>query len=149
MALRNEAKLRRPNRPRTGPGSPVPIDLNSDDPLYLQLFHALKDEIVRGTYPVGATLPPEDELRKRYAVSRYTVRSKSASPAAKRGLPLAAIGIERGARSPSVGQRFTSTGSLQPSAGFCNATTARSFISSRICSASASPTFSRKSPPRA
>jgi DNA-binding GntR family transcriptional regulator len=52
----------------------VPIDLNADDPLYLQLFHALKDEIVRGTYPVGATLPPEDELRKRYAVSRYTVR---------------------------------------------------------------------------
>lgn len=50
------------------------MDLNAGDPLYLQLFHAIKDEIVRGVYPVGATLPPEDELRKRYSVSRYTVR---------------------------------------------------------------------------
>jgi GntR family transcriptional regulator len=74
MASRNETKDRRSSRPKVGPGAPVPMDLNSDDPLYLRLVHTLKDEIVRGIYPVGSQLPPEDELRKRFSVSRYTVR---------------------------------------------------------------------------
>jgi GntR family transcriptional regulator len=43
-------------------------------PLYLQLVQALKDEIVKGVYPVGGQLPTEEELCERFRVSRYTVR---------------------------------------------------------------------------
>jgi DNA-binding GntR family transcriptional regulator len=50
------------------------VTLQSGDPLYLQVVQVLKDEIVRGVYPVGSQLPPEAELRKRFSVSRYTVR---------------------------------------------------------------------------
>lgn len=42
--------------------------------LYLQVAGALKDQIVSGVYPVGTQLPTEDELRKRFSVSRHTVR---------------------------------------------------------------------------
>lgn len=42
--------------------------------LYLQVAQALKDEIVSGVYPVGSQLPTEDDLCKRFSVSRYTVR---------------------------------------------------------------------------
>ncbi len=51
-----------------------PIEFRSDDPLYLQVVRTLKDEIVKGVYPVGSQLPTEEELRKRFSVSRYTVR---------------------------------------------------------------------------
>jgi DNA-binding GntR family transcriptional regulator len=53
-------------RPR---GSSKPNDL-----LYLQIQASLKDEIVRGIYPVGSQLPTEEELCARFSVSRYTVR---------------------------------------------------------------------------
>jgi DNA-binding GntR family transcriptional regulator len=43
-------------------------------PLYLQVVHALKEEIVSGVYPVGSQLPTEEELCQRFSVSRYTVR---------------------------------------------------------------------------
>jgi DNA-binding GntR family transcriptional regulator len=46
----------------------------SEEPLYLQVVRALKDEIVRGVHPVGSQLPTEEELCARFAVSRYTVR---------------------------------------------------------------------------
>jgi GntR family transcriptional regulator len=46
----------------------------SEEPLYLQVVRALKDEIVRGVHPVGSQLPTEEELCERFAVSRYTVR---------------------------------------------------------------------------
>jgi DNA-binding GntR family transcriptional regulator len=49
-------------------------DVQSDDPLYLQIARALKEEIVGGVYPVGSQLPTEDELGERFSVSRYTVR---------------------------------------------------------------------------
>jgi DNA-binding GntR family transcriptional regulator len=42
--------------------------------LYLQVVSALKDEIVRGVYPVGSQLPTEEELCERFSISRYTVR---------------------------------------------------------------------------
>ena len=45
-----------------------------DDPLYLQVVRALKDEIVSGVFPVGSQLPTEEELCVRFSVSRYTVR---------------------------------------------------------------------------
>jgi GntR family transcriptional regulator len=42
--------------------------------LYLQILNSLKDEIVKGVYPVGSQLPTEEELCDRFSVSRYTVR---------------------------------------------------------------------------
>lgn len=47
---------------------------NSKQPLYLQVAHEIKTEIVNGVYPVGTLIPTEDELCKRFSVSRYTVR---------------------------------------------------------------------------
>jgi len=46
----------------------------SNDLLYLQILRSLKDEIVRGVYPVGSQLPTEEALCARFSVSRYTVR---------------------------------------------------------------------------
>jgi len=46
----------------------------SGTPLYLQVARKLKDEIVGGEFPVGSQLPTEDELCRRFSVSRYTVR---------------------------------------------------------------------------
>ena len=46
----------------------------SSDLLYLQILRSLKDDIVKGVYPVGAQLPTEEELCARFSVSRYTVR---------------------------------------------------------------------------
>jgi GntR family transcriptional regulator len=46
----------------------------SNDVLYLQILRSLKDEIVKGIYPVGSQLPTEEELCDRFSVSRYTVR---------------------------------------------------------------------------
>jgi GntR family transcriptional regulator len=37
-------------------------------------LRALKDEIIKGVYPVGSQLPTEEELCERFSVSRYTVR---------------------------------------------------------------------------
>ena len=51
-----------------------PANAGSDEPLYLQIARALKQEIVGGAYPVGSQLPTEDDLCKRFSVSRYTVR---------------------------------------------------------------------------
>ncbi len=46
----------------------------SEPPLYLQVARTLKSEIVSGTYMVGSLLPTEEELCRRFSVSRYTVR---------------------------------------------------------------------------
>jgi GntR family transcriptional regulator len=46
----------------------------SGGPLYLQVVSTLKDEIVRGIYPLGSQLPTEGALCKRFSISRYTVR---------------------------------------------------------------------------
>ena len=53
----------------------TPLGKNkAEGPLYLQLARALKGDIVKGAYPVGTTLPTEEDLCKQYEVSRYTVR---------------------------------------------------------------------------
>ena len=49
-------------------------DTNSGNHRYLQVAHALRQEIVDGVYPVGSQLPTEHELCQRFSVSRYTVR---------------------------------------------------------------------------
>jgi len=50
------------------------VPRKGNDLLYLQILRSLKDEIVRGVYPVGSQLPTEGALCARFAVSRYTVR---------------------------------------------------------------------------
>jgi DNA-binding GntR family transcriptional regulator len=59
-------------RPKNAPRRRA--EAKADDPLYQQVARALKKEIVDGTYPVGALLPTEDDLCRRFSVSRYTVR---------------------------------------------------------------------------
>jgi DNA-binding GntR family transcriptional regulator len=72
MSLKTETKPRKGNLQRTG----VRTRANSKtaQPLYLQIAHALKEDIVSGVYPVGSLLPTEADLSERFAVSRFTVR---------------------------------------------------------------------------
>ena len=51
-----------------------PEESKSSSPLYLQVAQALRDDIIKGVYPVGAQLPTEDNLCDQFSVSRYTVR---------------------------------------------------------------------------
>jgi GntR family transcriptional regulator len=44
------------------------------EPLYRVVVHALKSEILLGKYSVGAPLPSEQALLRRFKVSRHTVR---------------------------------------------------------------------------
>lgn len=64
--MRRTSQRKAGARPR-GPSKP-------NDLLYLQILRSLKDEIIRGVYPVGSQLPTEEELCERFSVSRYTVR---------------------------------------------------------------------------
>src|SRR5215472_9645896 len=72
MASKIDTKPRRAVPPKAG--ALARAGAKSDEPLYLQVVRALKDEIVSGVYPVGSQLPTEEELRTRYSVSRHTVR---------------------------------------------------------------------------
>ena len=74
MASKTETRLRRAGPPKGGLPKRTPAVVRSDDPLYLQVVRALKDEIVSGVHPVGSQLPTEEELCARFSVSRYTVR---------------------------------------------------------------------------
>ncbi len=74
MGSKTEIKARKPNSPKARPQTRARAEVRSDDPLYLQVVRALKDEIVSGVYPVGSQLPTEEELCDRFSVSRYTVR---------------------------------------------------------------------------
>ncbi|MBS0528382.1 MAG: GntR family transcriptional regulator, partial [Proteobacteria bacterium] len=69
-----QTKARRSGSPARRVHAHPPVGPQSDDPLYLQVIRVLKDEIVRGVYPVGSQLPPEEELRQRFSVSRHTIR---------------------------------------------------------------------------
>lgn len=46
----------------------------SDAPLYKKVVSILRDEIVRGEFPIGSLLPTEIELCARFNISRHTVR---------------------------------------------------------------------------
>lgn len=74
MASKTETGARKPTSPKVRLRRRAPAEVKSDAPLYLQVVHALKDEIVSGVYPVGSQLPTEEELCERFSVSRYTVR---------------------------------------------------------------------------
>lgn len=69
MATRSTATRR-----RRRPAAPSPPGDASADRLYLRIARVLRQEIVNGTYPIGTRLPTEDKLRKRFGVSRHTVR---------------------------------------------------------------------------
>jgi GntR family transcriptional regulator len=43
-------------------------------PLYQHVVNILRDEIVKGLFPVGSLLPTEEDLSERFSVSRHTVR---------------------------------------------------------------------------
>lgn len=72
MKPRSEPKL----APAVSPKRPSPAagGAKSKAPLYLQVARELKSEIVSGVYPVGSSITTEDELCKRFSVSRHTVR---------------------------------------------------------------------------
>ena len=57
-------------------GSGAALDLagKSDAPLYESVARTLQAEIAKGLYPVGSSLPTEAELRRRFSVSRHTIR---------------------------------------------------------------------------
>jgi DNA-binding GntR family transcriptional regulator len=55
-------------------GLPQAVGDDAGLPRYLQVASTLRTAIVRGVYPVGSRLPTEDELRRRFGVSRHTVR---------------------------------------------------------------------------
>jgi DNA-binding GntR family transcriptional regulator len=46
----------------------------SEVPLYRRLVDALRADIANGTHPIGTRLPTENELCRRFGVSRHTVR---------------------------------------------------------------------------
>ncbi|MFA7669086.1 MAG: GntR family transcriptional regulator [Burkholderiaceae bacterium] len=56
----------------TTPGPDAP--LKPGIPLYRQIVQHLRNDIIRGAYPVGTQLPTEEELAERFSVSRHTVR---------------------------------------------------------------------------
>ena len=72
MASKTDIRPRRAGSPKAR--TVARADVTSEEPLYLQVVRALKDEIVSGVFPVGSQLPTEEELCERFSVSRYTVR---------------------------------------------------------------------------
>ena len=73
MGLKTDIRSRRAASPKVRTPRARP-QRQADDPLYLQVVRALKDEIVSGVFPIGSQLPTEEELCERFSVSRYTVR---------------------------------------------------------------------------
>jgi GntR family transcriptional regulator len=74
MRSKNGAIAQRARLGKGGQRARAPAIGRSDGHLYLQIARVLKEEIVAGVYPVGSQLPTEDDLCKRFSVSRYTVR---------------------------------------------------------------------------
>jgi len=72
MGSKTEAK--QPAGSKAVPQRRKAASARPSEPLYLQVVHALKEQIVSGVYPVGSQLPTEGELCQRFSVGRYTVR---------------------------------------------------------------------------
>lgn len=51
------------------------LNRNAPEPLYVQLDHILRNNIVSGTWQPGAAVPSENELSRQFGVSRMTARS--------------------------------------------------------------------------
>ena len=50
------------------------VDVQSDVPIYYQLYSFLKELILNGDYKPGQCVPSESEMMAQYGVSRVTVR---------------------------------------------------------------------------
>jgi len=50
------------------------IDPNKPKKLHVQVFEAISEEIESGRWPIGSQIPIEDELCKKYEVSKATIR---------------------------------------------------------------------------
>jgi DNA-binding GntR family transcriptional regulator len=74
MISRSKTVTRRTSAPKGRVRAGGPASAANEGPFYLQVAHALKDDIVRGVFPVGSQLPTEGDLSRRFAVSRHTVR---------------------------------------------------------------------------
>ncbi len=74
MESNAKAKTKKVEVAGGAPRHPTQAAAKSTLPLYQQVAQTLKEEIVSGIYPVGSQLPTEDDLCKRFSVSRYTVR---------------------------------------------------------------------------
>jgi GntR family transcriptional regulator len=61
-------------QPKRSARAQVALAGEASDPLYVRVARTLKEEIVAGTFPVGAPLPTEEQLCTRFSVSRHTVR---------------------------------------------------------------------------
>lgn len=70
----NSKKASRPQLRKRARARSAPHTAQTDEPRYLQIARELKRDIATGVYPVGSLLPTEEELAKRHAVSRNTVR---------------------------------------------------------------------------
>src|SRR5690242_1172644 len=51
----------------------LPLDTKGEEPLYLQLYHALREAILGGQLSAGTLLPPTRVLATELAVSRTTI----------------------------------------------------------------------------
>ena len=74
MPFKSETNIGAAESPLQGRRRRSPAKNESDKPLYVRVASTLKDEIVRGVFPVGSQLPTEDDLCKRFSISRHTVR---------------------------------------------------------------------------
>lgn len=74
MGPRVTTPTRRTKHPKRAKRTRSARPLDATVPLYLQVAHRLRNEIVAGTYAVGTRLPTEDELCARFRVSRHTIR---------------------------------------------------------------------------
>jgi GntR family transcriptional regulator len=74
MKPRIKATSRKARSIKTRQPSQDTITPDSQSSLYLVVARTLKEELVKGIYPVGSLLPTEAELAQRFSVSRQTVR---------------------------------------------------------------------------
>ncbi|MFF5230308.1 GntR family transcriptional regulator [Dactylosporangium sp. NPDC000521] len=49
-------------------------DVDADSPVYVRVAAVLRQEILDGVYPAGASLPPEDGIGRMHGVGRMSVR---------------------------------------------------------------------------
>ena len=53
----------------------IPLQLQSNTPIYLQIYEYIKAEIIQGTISVGTRLPSHRNLASQLNISRITVES--------------------------------------------------------------------------
>jgi GntR family transcriptional regulator len=72
-------------RRRTPRQVPAALNRALPAPLYHQIFTALRDRVLDGTYPIGSALPTERDISEQFGVSRITGK-RALNEMAARGL---------------------------------------------------------------